>query len=120
MPKLRYIIWWGNNTCNLANFSAATKANCRGLIFFCFIILLFFLHIVLKVEILRFEADDGKSSSSGASDVGPAVADLEDFLDVLLLQNSSRLAEFLAIHSAETVDIKKERRNRGSKIKTFL
>jgi hypothetical protein len=61
------------------------------------------------VEIIRFEADDGKSSSSGASDVGSAVADLEDFLDVLLLQNTSRLAEFFAAHSAETVDIKKER-----------
>jgi hypothetical protein len=85
----------------------------------CFIII-FVLHIVLKVEILRVEADDGKSSSSWGSDVGPAVADLEDFLDVLLLQNSSRLAEFFAAHSAETVDIKKERRNRGSKIKNFM
>ncbi len=72
------------------------------------------------MEILRVEADDGKSSLIGGSDVGSAVADLEDFLDVLLLQNSSRLAEFFATHSAETVDIKKERRNRGSKIKTFL
>ncbi len=65
------------------------------------------------MEILRFEADDGKSSLSGGSDVGSAVSDLEDFLDVLLLQNSSRLAEFFAAHSAETVDIKKGRRNRG-------
>ncbi len=78
------------------------------------------LHIVLKMEILRVEADDGKSSSSGASDVGSAVADLEDFLDVLLLQNGSKLAEFFATHSAETVDIKKERRNQGFIIKTFL
>jgi hypothetical protein len=69
------------------------------------------------VEILRVEADDGTSSLSGGSDVGPAVADLdEDLLDVLLLQNSSRLAEFFATHSAETIDIKKGRRNPDSKI----
>ncbi len=72
------------------------------------------------MEILRVEADDVKSSSSGGSDVGSAVADLEDFLDVLLLQNSPRLAEFFAAHSAETVDIEKERRNQGFIIKTFL
>ncbi len=72
------------------------------------------------MEILRDKADDGKSSSSGGSDVGSAVADLEDFLDVLLLQDTSRLAEFFAAQSAETVDIKKGRRHRGSKIKTFL
>jgi hypothetical protein len=69
---------------------------------------------------LRVEADDGISSLSGVSDGGPAVTDLEDFLDVLLLQNGSKLAEFFAAHSAETVAIKKGRRNRGSKIKTFL